>query len=425
MTDLRPGRLTAAARKFLTWDENPAIFGVTFPCPVPVAMGPEEVRRLVDAVIDNHETLRSRYSYGEGAGCEIEPESGGVIDPARFEVRTIDIEHLDGAEVMALIERETAAADLRLDPAAGRVVTTTLLTRSFDVNILLFTAHHVAVDAVARWVLWDDIATYVRQWEAGEPISLSPESTTGSEWAEFLDGYAPSRVGERDYWLAASDIEPNQQIRSDTPKSAHVDGVIDGALAQRLLVELPAAFEASYTRILLVALGLAIEDVTGVARPIQVQKHGRYSRLRPGTDLSRTVAWISDDYPWLLRPVAGDLGTRMRDAIAGYPANPEDFTLLCWHHPESWPQFMKFNFPKFYFNFVGDIGVWIPDAQSRDQARLTMFDLSVLAGASKPEGVDQVHYSVHSPNGGLGAQRVREIVGRWLSIIETVPIGNA
>ncbi|MVU80987.1 hypothetical protein GPX89_27530 [Nocardia sp. ET3-3] len=420
MTDLRPGRLTAAARKFLTWDPNPAIFGVTIPCPVPVAMGREDAQRLLNAVIDNHESLRSRYSYGEGAACEIEPPSGGVLDPSRIEVRTVDIEEFDPAALMALLDRETAAANLRLDPAAGKVVTATLFTRSHDVNILLVTAHHAAVDAVAMWVLYDDIATYVRQWEAGEPISLLPESTTGSEWAEFLDGYAPSRVGELDYWLASSDIEGRRETRSATPKSAHFDGVIDGALARRLLTELPAAFDASYTRILLVALGLAIEDVTGQARSIQVQKHGRYSRLRPGTDLSRTVAWISDDYPWLLRPVQGSLETRLRDAIADYPPNPEDFTLLCWHHPESWPHFTTFNFPKFYFNFVGDVGVWIPDAQSREQSRLTMFDLSMLLGTSKPEGVEQVHYSVHSPDGGLGAERMRAIMTRWLSILETV-----
>ncbi|MFE3060330.1 condensation domain-containing protein [Nocardia sp. NPDC059239] len=422
MTDLRPGRLTAAAKKFLTWDPDPAVFGVTIPCPVPVAMGLEEVQRLVNTLIDTHEALRSRYSYGEGAACEIEPESGGVIDPARVDVRTIDIESLDPGALMELIDAESARANLRLDPPAGKVVTAVLLTRSYDVNILLFTAHHVAIDGVAMWVLWDDIATYVRQWEAGEAISLAPETTTGSEWAEFLDGHAPTRVGERDYWLAASDSEPNQQIRSATPKSAHFDGVIDGALAQRLLVELPAAYDASYTRILLVALGLAIEDATGVARPIQVQKHGRYSRLRPGTDLSRTVAWISDDYPWLLRPVSGGLETRLRDAIATYPPHPEDFTLLCWHHPESWPHFLTFNFPKFYFNFLGDVGVWIPDAQSREQSRLTMFDLSIFLGTSKPEGVEQVHYSVHSPDGGLGAERMRAIVTRWLSILETVEV---
>ncbi|GAB2534006.1 condensation domain-containing protein [Nocardia heshunensis] len=420
MTEPRPGRLTAAARKFLTWDENPAIFGITIPCPVPVAMGPEDAARLLNSLIDTHEALRSRYSYGEGAGCVIEPPSGGVLDPARIDVRVVDIEGMDPGALMAVIEEESAKANLRLEPSAGKILTAALLTRSTDVNILLLTAHHVAIDGVAMWVLWDDIATYVRQWEAGEAISLLPESTTGSEWAEFLEGYAPERVGELEYWLAASDSVPNQLPRAATPESAHIDGVIDGSLAQRLLVELPELLGASYTRILLVALGLAVEDVTGEARPIQVQKHGRYSRLRPGTDLSRTVAWISDDYPWALRPITGDLDGRMADAIATYPPNPEDFTLLCWHHPESWQRFLSFNFPKYYFNFLGDVGVWIPDAQSREQSRLTMFDLSTFLGTSKPDGVEQVHYSVHSPEGGLGDRTLGDIVRRWLSILETV-----
>lgn len=422
MTELRPGRLTAAAKRFLVWDSNPDVFGITIPCPVPVAMTVDDARAMVNAIIDNHESLRSRYSYGEAAACLIEGESGGVVDLERVDVRQVDIEGLAPDKLVALMEEEGAKNNLRLNPAAGKIVTAVLFTRSYDVSILLLTAHHIAIDGVAMWVLWDDVATYTAQWAAGEPISLQPEATTGSEWATFLDELAPSRAGELDYWLASTDSEPNLPVREATPAAAHVDGVIDGALAERLFTALPAAFDATYTRILLVALGLAIEDVTGVARPIQVQKHGRYSRLRPGTDLARTVAWLSDDYPWLVRPFDGDLAARLRDAIAGYPEHPEDFTLLCWHHPDSWPEFVKFNFPKFYFNFLGDLGVWIPDAHSREQARLTMFDLSMFLGASKPEGTDQVHYSVHSPEGALGAARVDAIVTRWREILETVEL---
>ncbi|WP_330185046.1 condensation domain-containing protein [Nocardia sp. NBC_01503] len=422
MTTLRPGRLTAAAKKFLMWDPNPAVFGITIPCPVPVSMGLDDARGLINALIDTHESLRSRYSYGLDATVFIEPESRGEIDTARVDVREVDIEQVAGDAIPQIMEVETAKSNLRLDPTTGKIVTAALLTRSTDVNILLLTVHHIAIDGVAMWVMWEDVATYARQWEAGEEISLPREPITGSEWAAFLDEYSLTRTGDLDYWMAASDIEPHIETRPATPESAYLDEVIDGALAVRLLDELPAALGASYTRILLVALGLAIEDVTGVARPIQVQKHGRYSRLRPGTDLSRTVAWLSDDYPWLVRPVAGSHGERMRDAIANYPANPEDFTLLFWHHPDSWSRMVEFNVPKFYFNFLGDVGVWIPGAHSREQARLTVFDLSMFLGASENDGVRAVHYSVHSPTGGIGLDRVKEIVTRWISILETVEV---
>ncbi|NNH69997.1 hypothetical protein HLB23_08990 [Nocardia uniformis] len=420
--NLRPGRLTAAAKKFLTWDPNPDVFGITIPCPVPVSMGLEQARHLLNALIDNHESLRSRYSYGEDAACLVAPPSGGEIDSASIDVRVIDIEDVGPESIQRVMEEETAENNSRLDPPAGRVLCAALLTRSTDVNILLLTIHHIATDGVATWVMWDDVATYVRQWEAGEPISLLPEQTTASEWAAFLDEYARTRTGELDYWLGTTDIEPYVTTRPAEPESAYLDGVIEGSLAVRLLDELPAALDASYTRILLVALGLAIEDVTGRARPIQVQKHGRYSRLRPGTDLSRTVAWLSDDYPWLVQSVAGSRGERMQDAIAHYPKNPEDFTLLFWHAPENWPHVVEFNGPKFYFNFLGDVGVWIPGAHSREQARLTVFDLSMFLGTSQNDGVQRVHYSVHSPTGGIGIDRVNEIVSQWLSIIETVDV---
>lgn len=87
MTALRPGRLTAAAKRFLVWDSNPDVFGITIPCPVPVAMSLDDARAMVNAIIDNHESLRSRYSYGETPGCLIEAASGGIVDLERIDVR--------------------------------------------------------------------------------------------------------------------------------------------------------------------------------------------------------------------------------------------------------------------------------------------------------------------------------------------------
>ncbi|MEV6769638.1 condensation domain-containing protein [Nocardia sp. NPDC051030] len=423
MTTTRVGHLPAAAKRFLMWDANPAAFGITMPFPAPNAMSPDHVRGMINALLDNHETLRSRYTCGMDASWEILPESGGVIDSARIDLRTIDISEVPDAELGALIERETVANNGRLDLEGGRIVTAALLSRAANGNILLLTVHHAACDAVALWILWGDMATYVSQWESGADISLEPESTTSSEWTQFLEKYSETRTGQADYWLSTSDSEPYTPDRPDTPEAVYIDGVIDGAPAERLSTELPAAFDATYTRIMLVALGLAVEDVLGVARPIQVQKHGRYARLRPGTDLGRTIGWLSDDYPWLIDSIPGSHAARMRHALTEYPQTPEDFTLLRWYNAELAERFRTFDNPKYYFNFVGEIGGYIPSSRSRDLARLTTFDLSMLLGANRENDVLRVHYSAHSPTGGLGTERANAIVAQWLSILDTVDIG--
>ncbi|MFD0000218.1 condensation domain-containing protein [Nocardia sp. NPDC127526] len=425
MTTPRAGHLPAAARRFLQWDTNPAAFDITMPFPVPNAMGPDQARAMINALLDNHETLRSRYTYGPAAAWEILPPSGGEIDDARIDLRTVDSSAVADADVGALIATQTKVNEGRLDLAAGRVVTAALFTRPAHGNILLLTVHHVACDAVALWILWGDMAAYVSQWESGADIALEPESTTASDWAAFLTQYATTRAGELDYWLATSDPEPSRTARPATPDPVYLDAVIEGPLAQRLFEELPAAFDATYTRVMLVALGLAIEDVLGVPRPIQVQKHGRYARLRPGTDLGRTVGWLSDDYPWLLSAAAGSHAARMRHAMTEFPESPEDFMLLRWYHPELSERFLTFGNPKFYFNFVGELGGYVPDSRSRDMARLDKFDLAILLGGYRQDGVRRVHYSAHSPAGGLGADRVNAIVGQWLSILETVDTGIA
>lgn len=420
MTTHRAGHLPAAAKRFLMWDPNPSILGVTMPFPTPNAMPPDRVRAMLIALADNHETLRGRYSYGMDAAWEILPPSD-IEEPA-IDFRTVDIEDVPGAEIGALIERETVAANARLDPPSGRIISATLFTRVADGNILLLTVHHVACDAVALWILWGDMATYVQQWESGAPIELLPESTTCSDWATFLTEHSKTRAGEADYWFSTSDSEPYSPDRPDSPDPVYLDGVIDGELSARLFDELPAAYDATHTRIMLVALGLAVEDVLGVPRPIQVQKHGRYARLRPGTDLGRTVGWLSDDYPWLLAAIPGSHGERLRHAIAEYPASPEDFTLLRWYNADLAEQFLTFNHPKYYFNFVGDIGGYVPGSRSRELARMTVFDLSMLLGGYREDGVRKVHYSVHSPRGGIGEKRVNEIVTQWLSILESVEL---
>lgn len=416
----RAGHLPAAAKRFLQWDTAPEAFGITMPFPVPNTMGRTEIQHMVNALIDTHETLRSRYTYGPEAAWEILPPSGGEIDDTRIDVRVVDISAVPDAEFGALIERETAVNNGRLDLESGRVVTAALFARPENGNILLLTVHHVACDAVALWILWGDMTTYVQQWESGTAIALEPESTTCSEWVRFLEEYSRTRTGEVDYWLAASDPEPRRGERASTPEAAYIDGVIEGALAERIFDELPAAFDATYTRVMLIALGLAIEDVLGAPRPVQVQKHGRYARLRPGTDLGRTIGWFADDYPWLMPSIAGSHAARMRHADAEYPEHPEDFTLLRWYNSDLAEQFTAFNPPKFYFNFVGELGGYVPDSRSRDMARLTMFDLAVLLGGYRQDGVSRVHYSVHSPAGALGPELANAIVAQWLSILETV-----
>ncbi|WP_067537406.1 condensation domain-containing protein [Nocardia crassostreae] len=423
MTTPRIGHLPAAARRFLQWDTDPGAFGITMPFPVPAAMGADAARAMINALMDTHETLRSRYTFGPDAAWEILPASGGEIDQDRIDLRTVDISALADADFGVVIAAETAVNEARLDLESGRVVTAALFTRPAGGNILLLTVHHVACDAVALWVLWGDMTAYVSHWESGAPLALPPETTTSSEWAAFLTEHARTRLGELDYWWATCDPEPARTTRAETPDPVYLDAVIDGPRAARLFEELPAAFDATYTRILLVALGLAVEDVLGAARPIQVQKHGRYARLRPGTDLSRTVGWLSDDYPWLLAATTGSHAARMRHAMAEFPQAPEDFMLLRWYHPDLRARFETFRNPKFYFNFVGELGGHLPAARSRDMARLGSFDLAILLGGYRGEDGARVHYSVHSPTGGLGAERVNTIVAQWLSILDTVDTG--
>jgi len=107
---------------------------------------------------------------------------------------------------------------------------------------------------------------------------------------------------------------------------------LDTGDTRLLLQEVPAAYRAQISDVLLAALALAFARFTGT-RPLWVdlEGHGRTDRF-DGIDLSRTVGWFTAVYPVRLAlPEAGSLGDALRtvrDTLRQVPGQGVGFGVL-------------------------------------------------------------------------------------------------
>ena len=161
---------------------------------VPAGLLQAQLSAAVGALLDHHDALRLRLDGTAADGTwrlAIAPP-GAVAAGAC--VRRVAVDDLDPAELGGLIAAEAAAAERRLDPAAGAMVQVVW----FDAGAarpgrLLVTIHHLAVDGVSWRILVPDLASAWQAIASGQAVALPPRGTSFRRWAEQLAARAAGR----------------------------------------------------------------------------------------------------------------------------------------------------------------------------------------------------------------------------------------
>ncbi|AXB47648.1 non-ribosomal peptide synthetase [Amycolatopsis albispora] len=221
-----------------------------------VELDAERVARALEAVLDRHDVLRSRFTREHGEWRQ---------------------EQLAEAAAVVVTGDANAGLDLERGP---------LLQAAIHGNTLTLACHHLVIDAVSwRFVLEDFERAYLGE---GEPPA---KTTSFAEWTSRLAGYdASDQLG---YWReVASTVEP---LPADhTGEDTHAT-----AVTRRVL--LPAApllaagrrTKARPDELVLTAWARALTEWTGRdGVTIDVEAHGREA-LFDEIDLSRTAGWFT------------------------------------------------------------------------------------------------------------------------------------
>ncbi|MDT5153023.1 MAG: glycopeptidolipid biosynthesis protein, partial [Mycobacterium sp.] len=335
-----------------------------------VVHAPEGVTRgdveiIVQALLDRHATLRLRAERDGAGGWSLTVPEPGSVDAAAC-VQTVDV----------LSDEVLVGARSRLNPAIGAMLSAVWAP---DTGELALIVHHLAVDGVSWRILLEDLNVAWAQHHGGQPIVLPSGGTSFARWSALLAEHAldPAVVEQADTWrqvLATPAALPAVQPAVDTYATAESMAVsLNAAATRQLLGEVPAAFHAGVQDILLIAFGLAWNELLGNGGGpigIDVEGHGRHEELADDVDLSRTVGWFTTKYPVSLaagelswgQVTAGDaaLGHVIKDAKEQLRALPDGLTygLLRYLNPDVE---LAGTDPTIGFNYLGRLGAGAGD----------------------------------------------------------------
>jgi iturin family lipopeptide synthetase A len=173
------------------------------------------LRGALDQLIRRHPVLRTVFR-------EIDGEPRQVVSPrGEADLAVVDCAGEAEDDVVRLAMSEESRR--RFDLSAGPLFVTRLLRLSENRHVLVFSMHHVVVDAASATVLTRDLSELYRAWLEARPVALPPLPRSYADFARAQLAAADSRKAAADlgYWLDRLGGElPVLELHTDRPRPA-------------------------------------------------------------------------------------------------------------------------------------------------------------------------------------------------------------
>ncbi len=345
----------------------------------PPDLAEDSLAEGIQAILDHHDALRLRLPSQDRPGSLAIAPRGDVR--ARDCLHSLDLSGLTPSDRRARMHEAIDAAQVRLNPQAGRLVQALWFRHSDAPGRLYLAIHHLAVDGVSWRILLPDLARASAAAMRGDAADLEPTGTPFRAWARHLADLAvsPAVLAELPYWEHCLDrgspLLPDAVLdptRDTVGHAAHLRRELPVALTRALLGAVPTAFHARINDVLLTALAVAVAawrrgraGGSDGAVLIDLEGHGREAQ-DPSLDLSRTVGWFTNPYPLNL-----DIGEidphealasgshlghalkRIKEQLRGVPRGGIGYGLLRRLNPETAPRLGARRAPQIGFNYLG------------------------------------------------------------------------
>ncbi|AEV74824.1 amino acid adenylation enzyme/thioester reductase family protein [Mycolicibacterium rhodesiae NBB3] len=310
--------------------------------------------RMLQAVVDGHEVLRSRLDFATMTLVEHEPRD--ILTEV----------WVDGPLEDAVAAHSRDAVE-RLAPQQGSMLSAVWLRQPEAPGVLVLTAHVLALDPASWRIVLGELDAGWHAIESGRDPVPALEHTSYRRWSRALAERA-AHLDTADFWV--------DQLRGDDPilgarrvrPTDRVGDVVvsmsltDAEVSKRLL----NATEPTQN-LLAVAAARTIERwrVHRGQDPstplLALETHGRADGLVHDADTSDTVGLLTAIYPMRV-PSHG--------AMDAMPGDGIDYGLLRYLRPDTAERLKAYAEPQILLNFLGRIHVAVGGAMRPDRALL-------------------------------------------------------
>ena len=298
------------------------------------ALQPELLTQSLHLLMAHHDGLRATF-HATATGWQ--QQYGALSDrvPLTFIRRAVaDVE----ADLVVVANSVQASFNLATGPL-WHLVYFDYETPTGPERRLLIVCHHLVVDGISWRILLADLQLIYTQLAQTGTAQLPPKTLSCLDWTQQL--MAGDRTAELPYWqqIAGAALPPLPTDFATGSNTMAQAETVTVALAanetQRLLQEVPAAYNVQINDLLLTALGLALKPWVGECLRIAVEGHGRPDDV----DLSRTVGWLTTLYPLLLTLPASNLGygaaiKAVKETRRAVPLQGIGYGVLCALQPQ-------------------------------------------------------------------------------------------
>ncbi|WP_293010494.1 non-ribosomal peptide synthetase [Mycobacterium sp.] len=355
------------------------------------------IESMLQLLLDGHDTLRSVLAETPN-GPRLVTRPPGTVAAATLLTR-VEMPRSTDAEWRSAITHSAREVMDEIDPRAGQMVRAVWLSDSDQEQVLLLTAHHLAVDVISWHIILGEVAEAWRALRSGEAPEVLPEFTSYRRWSELMWQRAATAdvAAQREYWIAqVREPDPALGVRHPDPtrdvwSSLRVTPVVTPVpLTERLLAT--TTRDAGVRAFLLAAMTMTIASWRrergqnqGSGTLIELEGHGR-ADAAVGTDTTNTVGWFTSAFP--IRLGVGEAAVDVEQAeddsdaaqrllgsvatqLAATPNEGLDYGLL--RYVERTPELREATEPQIQLNYMGRM----------DLAGVTRQPWSLLTGPEK------------------------------------------
>lgn len=378
---------------FETNDSDPAHFNHSVLLKAGKKTDTDALRKAAEKIIAHHDALRLRFTKDgniyrqENAGVESLNDSDNELRSGdKIIYSSADISSKNDAEQTAFIRSDIEKLQTDFDLAKPPLIRIRLYTTDENNgDKILILIHHLAVDGISWRIIIEDL------YRAYKGEELPSKTTSYKEWSSMLRKFAGDdklkeeikhweETGSGNFRTLPKDLDGDNS--ADSAVTLRTE--LDEEMTNQLLKDAPKTYNTQINDLLLSALLLAFNKLTGKSRMVtDLEGHGRED-VDANADLTRTVGWFTSLFPVILKTDnADDIGftiKSVKETLRQVPGNGIGFGVLRYlsKDNELRKRLSEVN-PEIVFNYLGQLNVNVSENSGwKLGSRLIVADQSAL-----------------------------------------------